>query len=159
MNQSGLSRWIKVIIAGFSLCGGVLYLYIFPFWGQDIARANPEFSSSYWPWLVFLWLTAIPCYVVLYCGWQIAIEIGRDNSFSVRNASLLKIVSLLAAVDSSVFFLGNIILLLINMNHPGIVLCSLLIVFIGASFAVCSALLSHLVLKAAILKEESEYTI
>ena len=42
------------------------------------------------------------------------------------------------------------------MNHPGVILYSLIVVFAGVAVSVVSAALSHLVLKAALLQEESD---
>ena len=73
------------------------------------------------------------------------------------NARCLRTVSLLAALDAAYFFLGNLVLLFLNMSHPGVVLMSLLVVFAGV--AVAAAALSHLVRKAALLQEENDLTI
>lgn len=159
MNQLKLSKWLKAIIIGTAICGAIIYFYVFPFWGQDILVSHPEFTSWFWPWLIFLWLTSVPCYAVLVCGWKISAEIGKDNSFSVKNANLLKLVSTLAAGDSAFLLIGNIVLLLLSKNHPGILFLSLLIVFAGIAVTVASASLSHLVMKAAKIREENELTI
>ena len=45
------------------------------------------------------------------------------------------------------------------MNHPGVILYSLIVVFAGVVVSVASAALSHLVLKAALLHEESDLTV
>ena len=55
--------------------------------------------------------------------------------------------------------LKNIILLILNRNHPGVVLASFVVVFVGIAVAVASAALSHLVKKAAALQEQSDWTI
>ena len=65
----------------------------------------------------------------------------------------------LAGGDAVFFFLGNLLLLLLNMSHPGVTLLSLLVVFAGAAVAVAAGALSHLVQKAALLQEESDLTI
>ena len=56
-------------------------------------------------------------------------------------------------------FLGNLILTFLNMNHPGILLISLMVIFLGISVSIAAAALSHLVLKAAVLQEQSDLTI
>ncbi|MFR8207704.1 DUF2975 domain-containing protein [Hominenteromicrobium sp.] len=76
-----------------------------------------------------------------------------------KNASLLKSISILSALDAGFFFVGNIVLLLLNMSHPGVVLASFVVVFVGVAVAVASAALSHLVKKAAALQEQSDWTI
>ena len=104
-------------------------------------------------------VTAVPCFAVLVLAWRIATNIGRDRSFSNENASLLKWISVLAAADAAFFFLGNVVMLLLDMSHPSVVLASFIIVFAGIAVAVISAVLSHLVKKAAVLQEESDLTI
>jgi len=49
--------------------------------------------------------------------------------------------------------------MLLNMNHPGILLLSLLICFVGVAVTVAAACLSHLVRKAAKLQDESDLTV
>lgn len=159
MNQLKLSKWLKAVIIGTGICGTIIYFYVFPFWGRDMIASNPEFASWYWPWLIFLWLTSIPCYATLVCSWKIAKEIENDNSFCRKNANLLKLISILASIDSAFLFAGNIVLLLLKMNHPGVVLLAFFVVFAGITVTITAAALSHLVLKAAILREENELTI
>lgn len=159
MEQKDLSKWLKFILVGVGICGTIVYFVIIPSYGASLVSLYPEFSNRYWPWLIFLWATAVPCYSALALGWKIASDIGADHSFTKKNASRLKWVSWLAAFDAAFFFIGNIVLLFANMSHPGIVLLSLLIVFAGVSIAVAAAVLSHLVNKAAMLQEESDLTI
>lgn len=159
MEQKTLSLILKLVLAGFAVAGIIVYFWVVPVLGNDFATAYPEFSHCYWPWLIFLWITAVPCYVTLFFGWSIATEIGRDNSFSVKNAVSLRNIALLAAGDAVFFFAGNVVYLLLNMNHPAVFLLSCFLVFLGVAIAVAAACLSHLVYKAAKLREENDLTI
>ena len=160
MKQTSLSKWLKFIIFGVGICGIIVYALVIPMIGRTVAAAEKgEFDYCYWPWLIFIWATGIPCYVALIFAWKIAGNIGADQSFSLANAKLLKWISVLAAGDAVLFFVGNVVFLLLNMNHPGVVLFSLLIVFAGVAVAVASAALSHLVMKATELQEQSDLTI
>lgn len=159
MEQKALARWLKVILIGIGICGLIVYFVIFPSYGQSLIYDYPEFSNRFWPWLAFLWVSGIPCYVVLVFGWKIASNIGKDRSFSSDNAGYLKWIAWLAAGDGIFFFVGNIVLLFTNMSHPGIAIFSLLVVFAGVAVAVAAAALSHLVQKAAALQEQSDLTI
>lgn len=160
MKQTSLSKWLKFIIIGVGICGLLVYALVIPMLGQTIALAeNGAFDYCYWPWLIFIWATGIPCYIALVFAWRIAGNIGADNSFSLANAKLLKWISVLAAGDAAFFFIGNIVYLFLNMNHPGIVLFSLIVVFAGVAVSIAAAALSHLVIKAADLQEQSDWTI
>lgn len=159
MSQNSLSKWLKGMIAGIAVCGCIIYGYLFPVFGKEIAGKYPEFAYCYLPWLIVIWISAVPCYLVLFFGWKITTEIGRDHSFSMENAGYLKYISILALADSGYFFLANLVLWLLNMNHPGIFLGSLLVDFAGTAVAVAAAALSHLVQKAAEIQSENELTI
>ncbi len=157
MRQKSLSNWLKFIIIGVGLCGLVIYLLVVPMLGQTVAVAEDGvFERLYWPWLVLIWVTALPCYAALAFGWIIAVNIGKDRSFCVENARLLKWTSCLAAGDAAFFFLGNIIYLLLGWSHPGITLLCLVVVFVGVAISVAAAALSHLVMKAVVLQEQNE---
>ena len=159
MEQKSLSKWLKLILLGMGICGLAVYFLIVPSFGDSLRSQYPEFADRYWPWLIFIWISGVPCYAVLALGWRIAVNIGRDASFSLANARCLQNIARLAAGDAAFVFLGNVALLFLNMSHPGVVLLSLLVVFAGAAVAVAAAALSHLVRKAALLQEENDLTI
>ena len=159
MKQDKLASWLKFIIIGVGLCGLIVYALIVPMFGQAQVLEAPEFAYFYMPWLIFISLTAIPVYIALFFCWKVASNIGNDRSFSMDNARLLKWISWLAAADSAYFFIGNIVLLFMNMSHPGVTLMSLIVVFGGVAITIASAALSHLIVKAADLQEESDLTI
>lgn len=159
MTQSSLSKCLKAILCGVWICGLLLYFLIVPDMGWSLAEGAPEYAYCYWPWLIFIWVTGLPVAVAMLFAWRISTNIGKDKSFSMENAKLLSWISYLAAGDAAYFFVGNIVFLLLEMTHPGFVIMSLLIVFACVAVSVAAAVLSHLVMKAAILQEESELTI
>ncbi len=159
MEQKSLARWLKVILAGIGLCGLVVCFVIIPLCGQELVFQYPEFSFCYYPWLIFLWVTGIPCYIALCFGWKITTNIGQDHSFTKANGMYLKWISRLAAGDSLLFFVGDVAFLFLNLNHPGVALMLLMVVFVGVAISVAAAALSHLVMKAAELQEQSDLTI
>lgn len=159
MSQKSLSTWIRAAIIGLAIVGIFVYAVLIPSYGASLASEYPEFSNRYLPWMIFLAISALPCYGVLICGWLIAGNIRKDRSFSESNARFLKWIALLVAVDSVYFFIGNIALLFLNMSHPGVVLASLAVIIIGAAITIAAAGLSHLVKKAAVLQEQSDLTI
>lgn len=159
MSQKSLSKWMKIILFLFGICGIILYGIIVPVIGLDIKNANPEYAYAFVPWIVFILITAIPCYTALALGWKIASSIGNDSPFSNANAMRLKHISFVTLVTSIYYFAGNVIFLLLNMNHPGILIASLFVTFVGIAISAASAILSYLVKKAAKLQEQSDLTI
>lgn len=159
MEQKHLSKWLKLILIGIGICGLIVYVAVIPMYGLSLRTQYPEFSNRFWPWIIFIWVSGTPCFMVLYFAWKISTNIGKDLSFSEQNASFLKKISILSVADAGFFFVGNVALLLLNMSHPGVVIASFGIAFVGVAVAVVSAVLSHLVKKAAALQEQSDLTI
>ena len=159
MKQKTMARCLRAVLIGAGLLGLAVYFIVLPQLGRETATANPEYAYCFWPWLAFLWGSGVPCFAVLVIGWLITVDIGRDRSFTAVNARRLKRVAILAAVDSAYFFIGNLVLLFLGMSHPGVALGSLALVFVGLAVTAAAAALSHLVLKAADLQEQSDLTI
>jgi len=159
MEQKTLSKWLKCILVGVGVCGLIVFAAVIPMYGTAMRTIYPEFSNRFLPWLIFLWISGLPCFAALAMAWKIAVNIGADRSFSENNAMILRRISVLAAGDAGFFFVGNILLLLLNMSHPSVVIASAGIAFVGVAVAVVSAVMSHLVKKAADLQEQSDLTI
>lgn len=159
MEQRTLVRWLKLLVIFAAVCGIALCVGILPMVGKRMTTVYPEFSHCYLPWLIFLWILAVPCFIALVLAWKIFGNIEKDCSFCMENADALRKVSFLAAADSAVLFVGNVLFLLLNMNHPAVLLGSCIVVVAGIGISVAAAVLSHLVRKAAKLQEENELTI
>ena len=86
-------------------------------------------------------------------------EIGKDNSFSEINAKMLKTIALLAAMDSVYIFVAGGILFALGMSTGIVEVLILFVVFAGVVVTVAAAALSHLVYKAAAMKEENDLSI
>ena len=154
-----LSVTLKLSIGGMALCGLALYFGAIPIFALSMRTAYPEFANRFWPWLAFLWGSALPCYGVLFYGWRVAGEIGRGNAFSGENAASLRAVARLAVLDTVYFALGNIILFLLSMSHPGIALGLMAVCVVGVIVAAAADALSKLIAEAARLREEQDLTI
>lgn len=159
MSEKSLSRWLKFIILLTSVCSAVVYFLFIPIIGHAILYDYPEMSSRFWPWLIFIWTTAIPFYTALVFAWQLALNIGKGKPFCIKNAKKLSAVAILSAADVTYFFAGNILLLLFNLSHPGMILAALLIVAVGVVISVAASILSHLIKTAADLQAQSDLTI
>ncbi len=159
MKQKALSNWLKIAIVMLGAFGLVIYGIVLPSYGQSLADSMPEFAYCFWPWMTLFLLTALPCYAALVIGWLIAESIGQNRSFSEINARRMKWISNLAFGDVILFFSGNVMLLFLGMNHPGVFLISLLPDMLGVAIAVCAAALSHLIFKSAQMQTDADLTI
>ncbi len=160
MNQKSLAKWLKAVIICCAAVALIVFGWVIPAYGANFASLNPEVAYCYYPWLIFSSLFSLPCFGVLFLGWKVASNISKNNSFSFENARHLKKATVLTAADTAFWWVGNWVLVFLDMNHPGVALifAPLLAVF-GLAFAVGFAVLSHLCYKSAEMKAESDLTI
>lgn len=159
MEQKYLSKWLRFITVAIAFIGGVVFFFAIPDFGRNFARNNPEVANYYYPWLAFIWTMTIIFYIALAKFWSICNEIHNNRSFSQKNISNLIWISRLAIIDSIYCFIGNIVLLILNMNHPGVFIGFMVVVFVGIVIAIVAATLSHLARKANLIEEENELTV
>ena len=159
MEQHRLIQWLKFLVIFAAGCGIVIDLGVLPGVGNWIVDLAPELGGYFWPWLVFLWILSVPCYMALWMAWKIFSNIEKDRAFTTENAECMRSVSVLAAADAVLLVVGNVVYLFLNMNHPGVLLAAFFIALLGIAAAIAAAMLSHLIRKAAKLQDESDWTI
>lgn len=159
MKPVKFAKWLKAVIIGCTFIGLVSVIYVLPECVSYFKGMYPEFSDWVIPWSVLIYTCSVPCFVAMFYSWKIAVNIQNDKSFCSDNAALFKKFSYLSIGDSVLYFLGCLILFFMGMNHPGLMIIEMLIVFIGLAVFVCTAALSYLVGQAADLQEESDLTI
>ncbi|MCL2002453.1 MAG: DUF2975 domain-containing protein [Oscillospiraceae bacterium] len=152
----GLLRAAVIVVA---ICGVAVCCFILPAVGKSFSYWYPEFAHAYVPWLVFLWVAALPVFAVLALIWRASAAVGHDRVFTAAMARLVKYGAMCVFGDTVYFCAGNIVLLLLGMNHPAIVLASLFIGVLGMSMTALMAVLSRHLTKAAALQEEVDGTI
>ncbi|MFR8207705.1 DUF2975 domain-containing protein [Hominenteromicrobium sp.] len=91
MEQKHLSNWLKLILIGVGICGLIIYFFVIPMYGLSLCSLYPEFSNRFWPWLLFIWISGIPCFMVLCYGWKISSNIGNDQSFTEKKCFFVEI--------------------------------------------------------------------
>ena len=151
-----LVRAAIICLAVFALFG---CSFILPVQGLSMARANPELAYCFWPWLLLFWVTCLPLFAVLVLAWLVADAIGQDQVFTHKIASLVKISSILLFGSVGIFFIGNLVFLILWMSHPAVMLVSLFVDVFGLSLAVGVAVLARYLHKAADLQDEADGTI
>lgn len=156
MDNKNIEKSLKIIIVLMGILGVGCYAVVVPWALSDFVQQYSEFSHWFMPWLVFLICTAFPLYAILVMGWKIASAVGADNSFTEKNAKRLSLCAYCLSGDAVFFLLGNFILGLLNMNHPGIFLAVCVFCFFIIMIACAVRLLAHLVSKASAIREENE---
>lgn len=159
MKPTIFAKWLKIVIAGTTLIGLVCCIYAIPFVMEAFKTEYPEFTNWVIPWKVLIYICAVPCFIAMGVSWKIATNIQKDRSFCMENALLFKTFSYLALGDSVFFMCGSVFFFIKGMNHPGLMIIELLVVFAGLAVFVCTAALSYLVAQAADLKEDADLTI
>lgn len=159
MSSRTLGSLMRVSVIAAAICGLFLCLYVIPSWGRGIIDSNTELSGWFWPWLIFAWLVALPCFAILVFVWKVSGSVVRETVFTFQTAKWVKTGAVLLLSDAAFLFAGNIVLLLFNMNHPGILLLSVIGDIFAVALALLAAVLSRYLTKAAVLQEESEGTL
>lgn len=156
MGRVGLVRTLKGVIVFLALMAAVCYAVIFP---QRIQEAGGMYGMGWLvtPGIAAISLSAIPVAIALVLFWKICTEIGRDNSFCHKNARLLSGIGFCALLDTGYCAIGTVTIELL-VGSP-IWLLGLGACTVGLAIALAAFLLSHLVLKAADLKDENDLTI
>ena len=159
MTQKTFSNLLKASILLALLCCAAVYGLYVPALADECRTMEASLSSLYLPCLIFVELTFLPILIALVLAWRVAGDIGRDNSFSRENARRMKIVSYLALGDVAYFWIGILILGFFGAGSGPATILSFLIGAAGIIIAVCAGALSHLILKAAVLREENDLTV
>ena len=159
MSSKALCNLVRAAVIATAICGVITCGLILPSIGANFAKANPEFAYCYLPWLIFLLAAAAPCFAVLVLGWKVATAIKREKVFTMQTARWIKAGAILLFCDVGFFFIGNIVLLFLNMSHPAVMLVSLFVDVFGVLLAVIAAVFSRYIAKAAGLQEEADGTI
>ena len=159
MSSKDLGNLMRCSVIAAAACGMFLCAYILPLWGQGIVASAPELESWFFPWLVFSWLLAIPCFAILVFIWKVSRSVMNETVFTAQTANWVKTGAILLLSDAAFLLLGNSALLFCGMNHPGVLLFSAIGATFAAALALLAAVLSRYLTKAAVLQEESEGTL
>ena len=160
MTQKTFANLLKAAVVLALLCCLAVYGLYVPALAEDCRSIDASLSSLYLPGLIFVELTFLPILIGLFLAWRVAADIGRDKSFTRENAGRMKSISYLALCDVAYFWLGILVFWFgFNTKSGPLLILAALIGSAGIIVAVCSGALSHLILKAAVLREENDLTV
>ena len=159
MTSKTLRVLVRTAVVLVAICGVTACFYFLPALGKDLASMFPEYAHCYYPWLIFLWIAAAPCFAFLALVWKLSAVMKQNLVFTYHTAHMVKTSAIILFCNVGFFVAGNIVLLMLHMNHPFVLLLSIIIAIFGLVLGVVVAMLSRYLTKGAALQEEADSTI
>ena len=158
MNVKLLSALTRIAIIIIGVCGLVSCLFWVPmFMGEGTFQNVPwwtiEFSVQY----VFHWFVSLPCFGILIIAWRITLNMKQGKLFLQKNARYVNHAAVILIIDIVIFLIGNIIFTAIGWNATMIV--HIFVAVSGLVISIFMYILSKYLISAAVLQEESDFTI
>lgn len=148
MKQSTLAACLKIIVIIAAIIGLLFLIFFIPNEGKVIARVNPEVAYMYTPCLIYVYIMAVPYYLVLYLFYRVFDEIGKNNEFCNENVGRLKYISILSLVEMLLCVIPIVLLGSMNILNPGVAILLFLLSFLSVTIAMSAKTLSYLTKKA-----------
>ena len=152
-------RGMKLAALAAALVGLLAAFVFLPMLASALLEEFPAYQKWYWPCLIYGWVVLLPGFVGLWEFWKICMEIGRDNSFSQKNARALFRICLLALTMAALLAVGVAALCLLGMGLPALLIAMLGFAAACALVALLANALAQLVRRAAAIKSENDLTI
>ena len=152
-------RGMKLAALAAALIGLLAAFVFLPMLASALLEEFPAYQKWYWPCLIYGWVVLLPGFVGLWEFWKICVEIGRDNSFSQKNARALFRICLLALTMAALLAAGVAALCLLGMGLPALLIAMLGFAAACALVALLANALAQLVRRAAAIKSENDLTI
>ena len=152
-------RGMKLAALAAALIGLLAAFVFLPMLASALLEEFPAYQKWYWPCLIYGWVVLLPGFAGLWEFWKICVEIGRDNSFSQKNARSLFRICLLALTMAALLAVGVAALCLLGMGLPALLIAMLGFGAACALVALLANALSQLVRRAAAIKSENDLTI
>lgn len=152
-------RGMKLAALAAALIGLLAAFVFLPMLASALLEEFPAYQKWYWPCLIYGWVVLLPGFAGLWEFWKICVEIGRDNSFSQKNARSLFRICLLALMMAALLAVGVAALCLLGMGLPALLIAMLGFAAACALVALLANALAQLVRRAAAIKSENDLTI
>ena len=152
-------RGMKLAALAAALIGLLAAFVFLPMLASALLEEFPAYQKWYWPCLIYGWAVLAPGFAGLWEFWKICVEIGRDNSFSQKNARSLFRICLLALTMAALLAVGVAALCLLGMGLPALLIAMLGFAAACALVALLANALAQLVRRAAAIKSENDLTI
>jgi len=163
MSAKSSCFWVRCAIVIIALCGVTVCALWYPFSfsilkvGLISADLSALTTAQSWVSLAFYWAASVPCFAILAIAWKISARLKTGRLFTEEVAKMISLCAKILLIDLGVFFIGNAVFLLLNMNDFAI--AYFLLIAGGAALTVFLFVLSRYVYKAARLQELSDGTV
>lgn len=158
MSSKRMCLVIRAAVLAVALCVLALVI-VFPFYLLDGVHYFQMPAAWVLPWALFIFAASLPVFGVLIIIWRGGGAVARQEVFSMQSAGEIELAGKLLVLDAAFFFVGNIVLILFNMNHPGIVLIAVGVCILALAFGMICRVLGQHVRRATALQEEADATI
>ena len=150
---------IAVILIGIPILA--LCIFLLPEIAEYFAELNPKLDFLQYPFLIGLYVTAIPFYFALYQAFKLLCYIDKNQAFSELSVKALKNIKYCAITISALYvvFMPLLYLMAEVDDAPGIILIGMVIIFGCMVVAVFAAVLQKLLKNAIDIKSDNDLTI
>ncbi|MBR2278593.1 MAG: DUF2975 domain-containing protein [Eubacterium sp.] len=156
MTKKTIGTLIKTAIVLLGIAGFICCLLM----PRILDYILPGFSPyTHKVWLYALYICAAPCFAALFPAWRIAGNIADNKSFCKENAKHTKVIGILMAADTALVLITDTLLFAIGRSFLALFISFSLIIAIFLAASVCAFALSSLLDNAAVLQDQSDYTI
>lgn len=159
MSQKRLSIWLRVIDCFIAVAGSSVFLAAVPAVINDLSLSFPRHAAIAAAAKIISEIGVIPFWVAIAEFYLICLRIGQDRSFSPENTKALRVIGYMSIVDTAVVFSVFIMLTSSSLISAAAVLVSVVLMLLGVLLSVAAFTLSHLVLKAYMIKEDNDLTV
>lgn len=155
----GKTTFLKLAVVTLGIIALLLCIYWLPNFARNTAVMNPDYAYLRYPVLIFVYITAIPFYIVLYQVLKLLHYIESKNAFSELAVESLKHIRYCAIGIIVLYVIGFIFLWFQNALHSSIAMMGTIVIFATSAIAVFAAVLQELLKNALEIKSENDLTI
>jgi hypothetical protein len=159
MKRETLFLKIAVVLMGLPVLA--LCVFLLPEIAEFFAELNPKLAYLQYPFLIGMYLAAIPFFFALYQAFKLLGYIDKNIAFSELSVKALKNIKYCAFTISALYvvFMPLLYLMAEVDDAPGILLIGMVIIFGCMVVSVFAAVLQKLLKNAIDIKSENDLTV
>ncbi len=160
--KRGSTLFLKTVIAGMGIATLAICIFLLPMIAKGLPMEFPEIAYLKFPFLIGMYLSAIPFFVALYEAFKLLSYIDKNNAFSILSIKALRRIKYCGAV-MSVLYAATLMPLLYHVadfdDAPGLVAIGMIFTCAPVVIAVFAAVLERLLRNAIDIKTENDLVV